>query len=41
MLWHNLTDDFRVIAEGSYSEQSLHMGGSQDSTNVSLGAFFW
>ncbi|MAI85401.1 MAG: hypothetical protein CMM91_10815 [Rickettsiales bacterium] len=41
MLWHNLTDDFRVIAEGSYSEQSLHMGGSQDSTNVSLGAFFF
>ena len=41
MLWQNLTDDFRIIAEGSYSEQSLHMGGSQDSTNFSLGAFFF
>ena len=21
MLWHNITDDFRLIAEGSYTEQ--------------------
>ena len=41
MIWHNVTEDFRVIAEGSYTEAHWYMGGSQESTNVSVGAFFF
>ena len=29
MLWHNVTDDFRLIAEGSYTESHWYMAGSQ------------
>ena len=31
MLWHNVTDDFRLIAEGSYSEAHWYGAGSQES----------
>ena len=41
MIWHNVTDDFRVIAEGVYSEMHWHGAGSQESTQVSVGAFFF
>jgi hypothetical protein len=41
MIWHNVTDDFRVIAEGVYSEAHWHGAGSQESTQVSVGAFFF
>ena len=41
MLWHNVTDDFRVIAEGSYTESHWYMGGSQENVGVSVGAFFF
>ena len=41
MIWHNVTDDFRVIAEGVFSEAHWHGAGSQESTQVSVGAFFF
>ena len=41
MVWHNVTDDFRVIAEGVFSEMHWHGSGSQESTQVSVGAFFF
>jgi hypothetical protein len=41
MLWHNVTDDFRLIAEGSYTESHWNMGGSQENVGVSVGAFFF
>ena len=41
MIWHNITDDFRVIAEGLYSEQHWQGNGSQESSQVSVGAFFF
>ena len=41
MIWHNVTDDFRVIAEGVFSEMHWHGAGSQESTQVSVGAFFF
>ena len=41
MIWHNVTDDFRVIAEGVYSEAHWHGAGSQESSQVSVGAFFF
>ncbi len=41
MIWHNVTDDFRLIAEGVYSEAHWHGLGSQESSQVSVGAFFF
>ena len=41
MLWHNVTDDFRLIAEGSYTEAHWYQGGSQENVGVSVGAFFF
>ena len=41
MIWHNVTDDFRIIAEGVYSEAHWHGNGSQESSQVSVGAFFF
>ena len=41
MLWHNVTDDFRLIAEGSYTESHWYMAGSQENVGVSVGAFFF
>jgi hypothetical protein len=41
MLWHNVTDDFRLIAEGSYTESHWYQGGSQENVGVSVGAFFF
>jgi hypothetical protein len=41
MIWHNVTDDFRLIAEGVYSEAHWQGAGSQESSQVSVGAFFF
>ena len=41
MLWHNVTDDFRLIAEGSYTESHWYYGGSKENVGVSVGAFFF
>ena len=41
MLWHNVTDDFRLIAEGSYTESHWYMAGSKENVGVSVGAFFF
>jgi hypothetical protein len=41
MIWHNVTDDFRVILEGLYSEAHWQQAGSQESSQVSVGAFFF
>jgi len=41
MIWHNVTDDFRLILEGSHTEMHWMYGGSQEAVNVSVGAFFF
>ena len=41
MIWHNVTDNFRVIAEGGFTEHSFHMGGSLEDTFGGVGAFFF
>jgi len=41
MIWHNVTDDFRLILEGSVTEMHWYYAGSQDAVNVSVGAFFF
>ena len=41
MIWHNVTDDFRLILEGLYSEAHWQQAGSQESSQVSVGAFFF
>ena len=41
MLWHNVTDDFRLIAEGSHTESHWYMAGSKENVGVSVGAFFF
>ncbi len=41
MVWHNVTDNFRVIAEGGFTEHSFHMGGSLEDSFGGVGAFFF
>ena len=41
MIWHNVTDNFRVIAEGGFAEHSFHMGGAIEDTFGGVGAFFF
>ena len=41
MIWHNVTDNFRLVAEGGYTEQSFHMGASMEDTYGGVGAFFF
>ena len=41
MIWHNVTDDFRLILEGSHTEMHWFYAGSQEAVNVSVGAFFF
>ncbi len=41
MIWHNVTDNFRVIAEGGFTEHSFHMGGSLEDSFGGVGAFFF
>jgi hypothetical protein len=41
MVWHNVTDDFRIIAEGGVNEMHWYGGGSQEQMYTSVGAFFF
>ena len=41
MLWHNVNDNFRLVAEGGYVRQAFHMGGSTDDTFGGVGGFFF
>ena len=41
MVWHNVNDNFRLIAEGGYTETRYFQAGSADATTLSLGAFFF
>ena len=41
LIWHNVTDDFRLILEGSHTEMHWFYAGSQEAVNVSVGAFFF
>ena len=42
MVWHNVTDNFRVIAEGGFSEKSWYLADdTQEDTFGGVGAFFF
>ena len=42
MIWHNVTDNFRLIAEGGYSEKSWYLADDdQEDTFGGIGAFFF
>ena len=42
MIWHNVTDNFRVIAEGGYAEKSWYLADDdQEDTFGGVGAFFF
>ena len=41
MVWHNVNDHFRLIAEGGYVRQAFHMGGANEDTFGGVGAFFF
>tara|TARA_B100000989_G_scaffold298261_1_gene286786 strand:- start:7876 stop:9201 length:1326 start_codon:yes stop_codon:yes gene_type:complete len=41
MVWHNVNDSFRLIAEGGYVRQAFHMGGANEDTFGGVGAFFF
>lgn len=41
MIWHNVNDSFRLIAEGGYVEQTFHMGGGIEDSFGGIGAFFF
>ncbi|MBL6935737.1 MAG: porin [Alphaproteobacteria bacterium] len=41
MVWHDINKNLRVVAEYGLQEREWHDGVSQDSTNVSVGGFFF
>jgi hypothetical protein len=41
MLWHKVNDSLWVIAEGGYTRQAFHMGGSYDDVFGGVGGFFF
>ena len=42
MIWHNVTDNFRLIAEGGYSEKTWYLADDdQEDTFGGIGAFFF
>ena len=42
MIWHNVTDNFRLIAEGGYAEKSWYLADDdQEDTFGGIGAFFF
>ena len=41
MVWHNVNDHFRLVAEGGYVRQAFHMGGANEDTFGGVGAFFF
>ena len=41
MIWHNVNDSFRLIAEYGHTEARFHQAGNQKAETVSLGGFFF
>ena len=41
MIWHKINDSLWVIAEGGYTRQAFHMGGSYDDVFGGVGGFFF
>lgn len=41
MLWHNVNDHFRLIAEYGHTEVHYHQAGNKAAETISLGAFFF
>jgi hypothetical protein len=41
MMWHNVTDQFRLVVEGGYSTRNWHMGADQEDTFGGVGGFFF
>ena len=42
MVWHNITDNFRVVAEGGYTEKTWYLGDyEQEDSFGGVGAFFF
>ena len=42
MIWHNVTDNFRLIAEGGYSEKTWYLADDdQEDSFGGIGAFFF
>lgn len=41
MVWHDINKNLRVVAEYGLQEREWHDGVSQDSSNVSVGGFFF
>jgi len=41
MIWHNINDSFRIIAEGGYTQQHFQMGSSSEDVFGGVGGFFF
>ena len=42
MVWHNVTDNFRLIAEGGYTEKTWYLANTdQEDSFGGVGAFFF
>ena len=42
MIWHNVTDNFRLVAEGGYTEKTWYLADSdQEDSFGGVGAFFF
>jgi hypothetical protein len=41
MIWHNVNDHFRLIAEYGHTAVHYHQAGNQKAETISLGAFFF
>ena len=42
MIWHNVTDNFRLIAEGGYTEKTWYLADEdQEDSFGGIGAFFF
>ena len=42
MIWHNVTDNFRLVAEGGYTEKAWYLADDdQEDSFGGVGAFFF
>ena len=43
MIWHNVTDNFRLVAEGGYTEKTWYLADSEEQEDSfgGVGAFFF
>jgi hypothetical protein len=41
MVWHNINDNLRFVAEYGHQEVGWHDGATQEAEIVSLGGFFF